>query len=65
MVDIIKEAKEKGKNIKNIGLEFLDSQGGNLNFVEDCFKIAIRLINGDITERQAGILEQKTWESNN
>ncbi len=61
MIYILSEAKKDGKNINNTKLEFEDTQGGNINFVEDCFEIAKRYLKEEITKEQAEKLEKKSW----
>ena len=64
MMDIIEEAKKQGVALKEIELTLLDNigGGGNAEFVESCFAIALEHAEGKITRKQAEDKESKLWE---
>ena len=63
MIDIFKEAKEQGVEPKEIELTLIDNigGGGNSDFVESCFAIALEHVKGKITKKQALAKEEKLW----
>ena len=63
IIILLEEAKEIGKDINNVEIEYVDNSGGggNWDFVEDCFKIAKAYIKGKISRKKADELEEKIW----
>jgi len=63
MINLLEEAKDDGNDINKIELIFIDNLGGGGNggFVEDCFNIAKRYLNKEITRKQAEKIERKIW----
>ncbi len=63
MINLLEEAKEDCGDINRIELIFIDNLGGGGNgqFVEDCFNIAKRYLNKEITRKQAEKLERNLW----
>ena len=64
MINIIEEAKKQGVSSKEIELTLSDNRGGggNAEFVESCFAIALDHAEGKITRKQAEDKESKLWE---
>ncbi len=63
IIMLLEEAKEDGKDIKNVEIEYVDNRGGggNWDFVEECFEIAKAHIGGKISRGKADELEEKIW----
>jgi hypothetical protein len=63
MIDIIKDAKKQGIDPEEIELTLTDNVGGggDPDFVESCFAIALEHAKGKITKRQAEAKEEKLW----
>ncbi len=63
MIMFLEEAKENGKDINNVEVEYVDSPGGggNWDFVESCFEIAKAHIKKKITSEEARKLEEDCW----
>jgi len=63
MINILEEAQKQGVTLKEIELTILDNLGGggNAEFVESCFAIALEHAEGKITRKQAEDKESKLW----
>jgi hypothetical protein len=64
MIDYIQEEIEDGVKLKNIELEFVDNigGGGNWEFVEACWEIALQYCRGKITKDEALKQEENLWD---
>ncbi len=63
IIMLLREAKEDGKDINNVEIEYVDNSGGggNWDFVEDCFEIAKAYLKGKISRKEADKLEEDIW----
>ncbi len=63
IITLFEEAKENGKDINKVELEYVDNcgGGGNWDFVENCFEIAKVYLEGRISREKADKLEEDYW----
>ncbi len=64
IIILLEEAKEDGKDINNVEIEYVDNSGGgggNWDFVENCFEIAKVYLEGRISRERADKLEEDYW----
>lgn len=61
MINLLEEAKKDGNDINKIELIIVDNLGGggSSGFVEECFNIAKKYLNKEITRKQAEKLERQ------